>query len=88
MVDKEHCITDREGNQYFLDYVVNTKEGKIAVEENGVTYHHPQIIGEDRYRHQLQKQNACTNSDIKLYRFSTEDCKFEDKRNIVKYVCA
>ena len=57
---KEHCISDEDGNQYFLDYFVNTKNGQIAVEENGVTYHHPQIIGEDRYRKQLNKQNACT----------------------------
>ena len=76
---KEHCISDNSGNQYFLDYLVNTKNGQIAVEENGVTYHHPQIIGEDRYRKQLNKQNACTRAGIKLYRFSTEDCQFEDR---------
>ena len=27
----------------------------LAKEENGVTYHHPQIIGEDKYRNQLRK---------------------------------
>ncbi len=74
---KEYGITDDEGHNYFLDYVVRTRNGSIAVEENGVTYHHPQIIGKDRYRKQLQKQNACTNWGIKLYRFSTEDCKFD-----------
>ncbi len=76
---KEHCISDETGNQYFLDYLVNTQNGQIAVEENGVTYHHPQIIGEEKYRKQLRKQNACTRAGIKLYRFSTEDCRFADR---------
>ena len=41
--------------------------------------HHPQIIGIEKYRKQLAKQNECTKWGIKLYRFSTEDCKFEEK---------
>lgn len=76
---KEYGIADRKGNNYFLDYVVRSKKGDIAVEENGVTYHHPQVIGEERYRKQLQKQNTCTQWGIKLYRFSTEDCQFENR---------
>lgn len=28
-----------------LDYYVKMNNGGIAVEENGVSYHHPQIIG-------------------------------------------
>lgn len=76
---KEHPIVDREGNNYFLDYFVRLNSGEIAVEENGVTYHHPQVIGVERYRKQLQKQNTCTQWGIKLYRFSTEDCQFENR---------
>lgn len=76
---KEHPIADREGHNYFLDYFVRLNDGGIAVEENGVTYHHPQIIGLERYRKQLQKQNTCTQWGIKLYRFSTEDCQFESR---------
>lgn len=76
---KEYGIADDEGHNYFLDYVVRTKDGTIAVEENGVTYHHPQIIGADRYRRQLKKQNACTSWGIKLFRFSTEDCQFDNR---------
>ena len=51
----------------------------MAVEENGVTYHHPQIIGMERYRRQLYKQNLCARWGIKLYRFSTEDCRLEER---------
>lgn len=49
------------------------------MEENGVTYHHPQIIGEEKYKNQLTKQNTCASWGIKLFRFSTEDCAFENR---------
>ena len=76
---KEYGVIDDQGHNYFLDYYVRTGDGGIAVEENGVSYHHPQIIGLERYRKQLQKQNTCTQWGIKLYRFSTEDCQFESR---------
>lgn len=78
-LSREYGICDEDGNNYFLDYFVRTKDQKIAVEENGVTYHHPQIIGEEKYRNQLRKQNTCALWGIKLYRFSTEDCVYEDR---------
>ena len=55
-LSREYGICDENGKNYFLDYLVKTKECKYAVEENGVTYHHPQIIGEERYRNQLRKK--------------------------------
>ena len=76
---REYSICDGQGNHYFLDYFIRTKNHQYAVEENGVTYHHPQIIGESRYRKQLKKQNTCTQWGIQLYRFSTEDCEFENR---------
>ena len=78
-LSREYGICDERGKNYFLDYLVRTKNGKYAVEENGVTYHHPQIIGEEKYRNQLKKQNTCTLWGIKLFRFSTEDCAFENR---------
>ena len=41
--------------------------------------HHPQLIGVEKYRKQLRKQNTCTQWGIKLYRFSTEDCEFTER---------
>lgn len=76
---KEYGITDTMGITRYLDYFVRTSNKDIAVEENGVSYHHPQIIGKMRYRDQLMKQNACTAAGIKLFRFSSEDCKFADR---------
>lgn len=78
-LSREYGICDEKGNNYFLDYLVNTENGKYAIEENGVNYHHPQIIGEEKYRKQLLKQNTCALWGIKLYRFSTEDCAFDSR---------
>lgn len=78
-LSREYGICDENGKNYFLDYLVRTRNGKYAVEENGVTYHHPQIIGEEKYKNQLRKQNTCALWGIKLFRFSTEDCAFENR---------
>ena len=65
-LNKEFCISDFQGGSFFLDYLIRTPKGDVAVEENGVTYHHPQIIGMERYRRQLYKQNLCARWGIKL----------------------
>ena len=78
-LSREYGICDEQGNNFFLDYLVNTSSGKVAVEENGVNYHHPQIIGEAKYKNQLTKQNTCALWGIKLFRFSTEDCAFDSR---------
>lgn len=78
-ITREYGICDENGKNYFLDYFVRTKDEKYAVEENGVTHHHPQIIGEEKYKNQLRKQNTCASWGIKLFRFSTEDCAFENR---------
>ena len=78
-LQKEYGITDRKGSTKYFDYYLCTRNGQFAVEENGVHYHHPQIIGKERYRAQLEKQNACMVQDIKVFRFSSEDCRFADR---------
>lgn len=78
-LSREYGICDESGKNYFLDFLVRTRNGKFAVEENGVNYHHPQIIGEEKYKNQLRKQNTCALWGIKLFRFSTEDCAFENR---------
>lgn len=78
-LQKEFWISDEDGNNYFLDYLVDTADGRVAIEENGIHYHHPQLIGIEGYRKQLRKQNTCALWGLKLYRFSTEDCRFKDR---------
>lgn len=85
-LQKEYCVTDGD-KDFFLDYFIESDNQKYAVEENGVHYHHPQLTGKNRYKVQLYKQNVCTKWGIKLFRFSSEDCGFEDRiaDDIVSY---
>ena len=76
---REYGICDENGNNYFLDYFIRTQHERYAVEENGLSFHHPQIIGEEKYKKQLKKQNTCVLWGIKLFRFSREDCAFENR---------
>ena len=78
-LSKEYSIADKEGNTYILDYYLDAGSNKYGIEENGIHYHHPQITGFEKYRHQLKKQNTCTGWGIKLFRFSTEDCRFSER---------
>ena len=78
-LQKEFRISDEDGNNYFLDYLIDTADSRVAIEENGIHYHHPQLIGIEGYRKQLRKQNTCALWGLKLYRFSTEDCRFRDR---------
>ena len=78
-LQKEFRISDEDGNNYFLDYLIDTADSRVAIEENGIHYHHPQLIGIEGYCKQLRKQNTCALWGLKLYRFSTEDCRFKDR---------
>jgi len=72
---REYPVPGRNGSTYYVDYLVDYHDGrKVAVEENGVAYHHPLIIGKQAYRTQLDKQNTCSYLGIRLFRFTTLDC--------------
>ncbi|MBR2800961.1 MAG: DEAD/DEAH box helicase family protein [Erysipelotrichaceae bacterium] len=78
-LQKEYSLSLDNGRNAFVDYVVETEDGNYAIEENGVRYHHPQIIKEKAYRRQLEKQNMLTMLGFKTYRFSFENLKFRDQ---------
>lgn len=72
---KEYPILSIKGTTFFLDYVIELKNGRlIGFELNGVNYHHPQIIGKIRYQKQLEKQNICNKLNIDIYRLSYDQC--------------
>ena len=76
---KEVSISYEGSRNYFIDYVIETKSGNYAFEENGVTYHHPLIVGKDRYKKLLDKQNYIMLLGFKIYRFSTDNLHFKEK---------
>ncbi len=78
-LQKEFSISMNHSNNAFIDYVVETDNGSFAVEENGVHYHHPQLIGITRYKKQLEKQNMLSLLGFKVFRFSYENLRFKDQ---------
>ena len=85
---KEYSVSLSNGRNAFIDYVVETKDGNYAIEENGVHYHHPCIIGNDDYAHQLEKQNTLVLYNFKVFRFSIQNLSFSEQTvdNIKKYL--
>jgi len=78
MLLREYELVDIDGRQRFFDYVVFANNKLIAIEENGLTYHHPQVIGKDKYKDQLIKQNSMVAYGAKVFRWSSNNLKFMD----------
>lgn len=78
-LEKEYSLIDVNGNNIFVDFVIEKADEKIAIEENGVKFHHPQIIGKEKYKQQLEKQNSLVYYDFVIFRWSTEHLLFKDK---------
>ena len=76
---KEYAVSLNNGRNAFVDYVVETKNGNFAIEENGVHYHHPCLIGNVAYEKQLEKQNTLNLYNFKVFRFSSQNLSFKDQ---------
>jgi superfamily II DNA or RNA helicase len=79
-LQREYSVVLSDGSTGYIDYALFNKNGTwIAIEENGLSYHHPYIIKKERYRKILRKQNAVINSNGIVYRWDTESIFNEEK---------
>lgn len=77
---REYAFLTDQGNTVYVDYALFRKDGTwIAIEENGIRYHHPQIIGKERYQHILKKQNAIVAAHGIVFRWDTESLFHREK---------
>lgn len=76
---KEYEFGISNGKKIYIDYLVETNHGNIALEANGVSYHHPCLVEENYYEHLLEKQNALSLLGIKVFRFSMNNLIFKDQ---------
>jgi superfamily II DNA or RNA helicase len=67
---REFAYIDMEGTTRYLDYALFAASAKFAIELNGESFHHPVVIGPERYRSQLFKQNSLVADGFKVYRWS------------------
>lgn len=75
---REEPFIDINSQTRYIDYLVHTNNGKIAIEKNGESYHHPILIGKDKYKSQLLKQNSIVQNKMKIYRWSIEGMKAKE----------
>lgn len=78
-ISREYPVIDLDGSCRFVDYYLEVDTGNIAIEKNGISYHHPQLIGKERYASQLLKQNSLVAYGAKLYRWSLDSMKFSER---------
>ncbi len=78
-LEREVPYLDNNGSTRWIDYVIPYENKFIAIEQNGVRYHHPQLIGPKKYHSQLIKQNSLVSTGAKVFRWSLETMQFEDK---------
>jgi superfamily II DNA or RNA helicase len=71
---REASFLDVYGTERYYDYLIELNEPRmfIAIEQNGIMFHHPGIVGKERYRKQLSKQNSFLAGGNKLFRWSVE----------------
>jgi superfamily II DNA or RNA helicase len=76
---REFPYADFEGKTRFLDYALFTGKQKFAIELNGESFHHPCIIGQQKYRSQLFKQNSLSADGFKVFRWSMRGMQDREK---------
>ncbi|GFD79738.1 hypothetical protein KUL118_26000 [Tenacibaculum sp. KUL118] len=80
---REYQYIDLLGKSRYVDYILKTQSGDIAIELNGEAFHHPLVISRKRYLSQLLKQNSLMKDGIKVYRWSNagmaDEKKFADQ---------
>lgn len=78
-LSREYPVIDLDGHNRYVDYYLERDSGNVAIEKNGVSYHHPQLIGKKRYLGQLLKQNSLVAQHTKVYRWALEGMKFKER---------
>jgi len=76
---REKPVSDFGGNVRYIDYALLTRHGRIAIELNGESFHHPRCIGLERYCSQLFKQNSLVMSGWRVFRWSERGMRDVDR---------
>jgi superfamily II DNA or RNA helicase len=64
----EYPVTDIYGGSRFVDYALQTSDGKIAFEIDGLTWHHPAAVTVADYEDQLLRQNSLIHLGWRVFR--------------------
>jgi len=77
---REYSMILKDGNTAYIDYTLFHQNGRwIAIEENGVSFHHPFIIKNEKYSKILFKQNSVVEQNGVVFRWDTESMNNPEK---------
>jgi len=76
---REFAYIDLAGTTRYIDYALFAKSAKFAIELNGESFHHPVVIGAKRYRSQLFKQNSLVADGFKVFRWSLNGMRDQER---------
>ncbi len=66
----EYPVTDIYGTSRYVDYALQSSDGKIAFEIDGLTWHHPAVVTAGDYEDQLLRQNSLLHFGWRVYRWT------------------
>lgn len=66
----QYPFWDIYGKHRTIDFAIRSKDGKIAFEIDGETWHNPTKVSEDKYTDDLLKQNSMIYDGWKVYRWT------------------
>jgi hypothetical protein len=66
----EYPATDIYGRSRFVDYALQTTDGKVAFEIDGLTWHHPAAVTVPDYEDQLLRQNSLIHFGWRVFRWT------------------
>jgi superfamily II DNA or RNA helicase len=66
----QYPVTDIYGNSRFVDYALQTTDGKVAFEIDGLTWHHPAAVTVADYEDQLLRQNSLIHLGWRVFRWT------------------
>src|SRR5262249_54133597 len=66
----QYPVTDIDGKSRFVDFALQTTDGKVALEIDGLTFHHPAAVTVADYEDQLLRQNSLIHLGWRVFRWT------------------
>ncbi|MHC1786422.1 MAG: DEAD/DEAH box helicase family protein [Christensenellales bacterium] len=68
----QYPVVDIYGRHRTIDFALKSEEGHIAIEVDGMQWHNPQLVSDDKYHDDLLKQNSLVFDGWRLYRWTDQ----------------
>jgi superfamily II DNA or RNA helicase len=76
----EYPVTDIYGSSRYVDYALQTSDGKVAFEIDGLTWHHPAAVTVADYEAQLLRQNSLIHLGWRVFRWTDRQIAHEPEQ--------